>query len=685
MRITHALIICFGLLPNVVSAAEIEPTWQSMAENYEVPAWFQDGKIGVWMHWGISSAIDENRPHDGSHYGRRMYGVEGYDGRSEPDIRTTANLTKWHTERYGHPSEFGYEKLIPMFKAEEWDPDGLVRFFKECGSRFIMPVATHHDNFDMYESSFPWNSVDMGPKCDTIQEWKDAARKHGLKFGVSTHLYWSPRFFKTARQYQKPGTSEWLLFNMDYDPGEFAAQDSWNEHWYARCWELIERYDPDMFNNDSPYPDERRGKSLGVKLFSSFLNRDRKENGGQQTTVLSFKNPNVNRAAFTYNLERGMFGEMQEHPWIWATDLSGNWFYRKAARTRMSLPVLIGNAVDAISKNGVVMMNVAQRGDGTLPAPQAVMLRAFGAWINVNGEGIYGTRPWKVFGEGPLVIETRRSGENLKAFSAADIRFTVKDGDLYAFVMTPPTEDIVIKTLRTGGLYEDEIGQITMLGSSEILHWKRLPDRLIIQLPKMLPDQPVIGFRIKGKIGLVSAAIRKETSAGFIHPGISHNEAELEFVKSKLKTREQPWKLAWEELSSSSYAALSLKPRPVAHVERGAYNRPDIGGTFFMRDATAAYTHALLWVFTGNGAHAHKAADILDAWSSTLESVSNHDARLLVGMGGIQFCNAAELLKESWDSWPQENQEAFGTMLRSVLYPVIQDFYPTANGNWDAA
>jgi len=153
MKLKFILFICFGLFMNLAFAQEIEPNWESMAENYRVPEWFQDGKIGVWMHWGISSAADENRPHDGSHYGRRMYGAEGYDGTKEADIQTTAKLTEWHTKFYGHPSEFGYEDLIPLFKAEKWDPDGLVKFFRECGAHFIMPVATHHDNFDMYDYS----------------------------------------------------------------------------------------------------------------------------------------------------------------------------------------------------------------------------------------------------------------------------------------------------------------------------------------------------------------------------------------------------------------------------------------------------------------------------------------------------------------------------------------------------
>ncbi len=480
----------------------IDATWESMARHYTPPAWFMNGKIGVWMHWGISSAADENRPFDGSHYGRRMYGVEGFITPSknpEADNQRTAALTQWHTQRYGHPREFGYEDLIPHFRGEHWQPDELVAFFKDCGARFIMPVATHHDNFDMYDSSHPWNAVDMGPKRDTIREWKDAASRHGLKFGVSTHLYWMPRFFNAARQYQVPGTPEWQLFGMDYHPTEFASQDAWNQHWYDRCWELIEKYDPDLFNNDSPYPDEKTsgGKGLGVKLFASYLNRDRDENHGEQTAVLSFKNARANKAAFTYNLERGMFGETQDHPWMWATDLSGNWFYRKASKTRMSLPVLIGNAVDAISKNGVVMMNVALRGDGTLPEDQAALLSGFGAWIKINGEGIYGTRPWTVDGEGPTQIVTKRSGENLKAYTPQDIRFTTKDGDLYVFVLAPPTQDIVIASLAAGGLLASEIRNVSLLGSEETQVWERSPEGLTVTLPKISPPHPVIAFKIE--------------------------------------------------------------------------------------------------------------------------------------------------------------------------------------------
>jgi alpha-L-fucosidase len=294
---------------------------------------------------------------------------------------------------------------------------------------------------------------------------------------------------------------------MDYDPKGYASQDSWNEHWYARCWELIEKYDPDMFNNDAPFPDEKRGKSLGIKLFSSFVNRDLEENNGEQTVVFSCKSGSKDKRAFTYNLERGSAGEIKPEPWMWATDLSGGWFYRKGAVNRMSIPVMVGNAVDAISKNGVVMLNVALRGDGTLPENQAAYLTTFGAFLKTCGEGIYGTRPWTVFGEGPLKMKDGRQGENHQEFSQQDIRFTLRPGSgqasrgdtLYAFVLAPPVQDIRIKTLASGGVYDGEIGNISLLGSKEKIRWKRTAEGLSIKLPKSLPDHPVIGFRIVGK------------------------------------------------------------------------------------------------------------------------------------------------------------------------------------------
>ncbi|WP_139959457.1 alpha-L-fucosidase [Flavicella sediminum] len=497
IHFTLLLSICsFGL---VAQERKIQPTWESLAQNYQVPEWFLDGKIGVWMHWGIPSSIKGDRPHDGSHYGRWVYGTEDYIPKvpSEAVRKAVTKLKAWHIENYGPLEYFGYEDLIPQFKGENFDAEAIVKFVKECGARFIMPVATHHDNFDMYDSSFPYNSVKMGPKRDVLQEWKNAAYNNGLKFGVSTHLYWSPRFFNGARKYQKPNTPEWKLFNMDYDPVRFASQDSWNKHWYQRCWDVIEKYNPDMFNNDSPYPDLKTGKGIGLKLFTDYLNKDLKENNGKQTTVLSFKDAKKNKAAFTYNMERGMSGEIQEHPWMWATDISGTWFYRKGASNRILPSVLIGNAIDAISKNGVVMINIAQKGDGTIPENQIKILSDFGTFVKTNQEGIYRTRPWKIFGEGSLKIETRRGGENLKEFSEKDIRFTQKGNYLFVFVLAQPTQDITIESLKKGGLLKEAILNITLLGSTEKIKWQHNKQALSIQLPKeAMPNPHAICFKL---------------------------------------------------------------------------------------------------------------------------------------------------------------------------------------------
>ena len=173
--------------------------------------------------------------------------------------------------------------------------------------------------------------------------------------------------------------------------------------------------------------------------------------------------------------------------------------------------------------------------------------------------------------------------------------------------------------------------------------------------------------------------------AEFTHPGISHSQASIDFVKAKIASGEEPWASAWKSVQASRYADLDWRPQPRAHVERGPYNRPDIGSSEFSADANASYRHALQWALTGNEAHARKSAEILNAWSSTLQSVSNHDARLLIGMEGYEYCNAAELLKHTWDGWPQTDQTRFEKMLRDVFYPIIKNFYPSANGNWDAA
>lgn len=171
----------------------------------------------------------------------------------------------------------------------------------------------------------------------------------------------------------------------------------------------------------------------------------------------------------------------------------------------------------------------------------------------------------------------------------------------------------------------------------------------------------------------------------FTHPGIAHSRESIDFVKARIAAGEQPWLAAWERLNESRYSSADWKPQPFEHVERGPYNDPNIGSSEFSSDARAAYNHALCWALSNEEAHAKKAVEIINAWSGTLESVGNHDARLLIGMSGYHFCIAAEILRHTWSKWPDDEQSRFESMLRDVWYPVIKDFYPTANGNWDAS
>lgn len=186
-------------------------------------------------------------------------------------------------------------------------------------------------------------------------------------------------------------------------------------------------------------------------------------------------------------------------------------------------------------------------------------------------------------------------------------------------------------------------------------------------------------------VTLLAFACCSTASAEFTHPGVAHSQESIDFIKSRIAAGEQPWATAWQALKSSRYAALDWQPAPYPDVERGPSNDPDIGSSEFSNDAMAAYVHALCWVLSGEEAHAKKSAEIIDAWSKTLMSIGNHDARLLIGMSGYHFCIAAELLKHTDAAWPEVRQMQFATMLREIWYPVIKDFYPSANGNWDAA
>ena len=471
---------------------KFEASWTSLSA-YKTPAWFRDAKFGIFMHWGIQSAMQEDRPYGGSHYGRYMYGQGEYPPEHERSAMAE-KLLAWHTTTFGNPSTFGYKDFIPAFKAEKWNPDSLVAFFKLIGAKYIVPVAVHHDNFDMYESFHRWNAVKMGPKKDIIKGWKEATEKHGLRFGVSTHIDRVPSFFQTARKYDaaNPAYKDFYASNYLID---YAKDTAWNRVVYNRTTELISKYKPDLLYFDGALPGIQHGMNYGLEIAAQFYNNNIKQHNGKLEAVINLKH-GADKRAFVWDIERGQADALQQLPWQTDTDLSGGWFYRKT-NTQFTPDVLIGNLIDIVSKNGNLLLNVGLKGDGTLPENQIAVLKELGNWLSINGEAIYGTRPWLVYGEGPTKTTSGAFQEQKKPYTEEDIRFTVKNNFLYAFVLKTPGKNIEIKSLSSTLTLANKIEAVSLLGSNEIVQWKQTPTALEIKLPSSLPSKYAVAFKIQ--------------------------------------------------------------------------------------------------------------------------------------------------------------------------------------------
>jgi alpha-L-fucosidase len=451
------------------------------------------------MHWGVPSAVDENRPFNTGWYGAGMYLQNNQGGWSH-----TKGIYEFHVSRYGHPSKVGYKDLIPLWKAEHWDPDALVAFYKKIGAKYIVPVACHHDNFDCYDSSWQrWNSVQMGPHKDILAGWKKAAEKYDIRFGASTHLEFTPGFFKGAGGSDKTGP----LKGVPYDGADPRYRDlyltgvprpEFELNWFRRTKEIIDKYQPDLMFFDTGGLDVG---DYGLEIAAHFYNSNLQRHGGKEEGVINVKRNFDNRfKAVVSDIERGQTDSIRPYPWQSDTTLVSGWFYHKSP-LMITVGVLIGNLVDIVSKNGNLLLNVALKPDGTLPEDQRDVLEQLGIWLQVNGEAIYGTRPWKVFGEGPTQISEGRFKEQNNEYTSQDIRFTTKAGNLYAIVLAWPTNGkVTIKSLgEAARLLDGRIASVEMLGSKEILQWTRLANGLTIKCPDHQPCEHAFVLKISTK------------------------------------------------------------------------------------------------------------------------------------------------------------------------------------------
>ena len=410
-----------------IAPGPFQPEFESFAQ-YQCPEWFRDAKLGMWAHWGPQAV-----PMMGDWYAKHMY-VQGH-----PQY-------KHHLETYGHPSTNGYKDIIPLWKAEKWDPDRLMALYKKAGARYFVSMGSHHDNFYLWNSQLhKWNAVNMGPKRDVVGDWQKAAKKQGLYFGVSEHLGASFTWFQDSHKSDKTGPQAGVpydgadpkyqdLYHFPAEPGDkawYSTNPRWQQQWFDRIKELVDKYHPDLLYTDGGVP---FGNEVGRSLIAHLYNADAQKHGGKPQVVYTCKQES--KGMWIDDLERGVMPGIRPTPWQTDTSI-GDWYYNKNWKYR-GADWVIHMLVDIVSKNGNLLINVVQRPDGSLDPEAEQILAQMADWIAINGEAIYGTRPWLIHGEGPV----RAKGGNFKedfAYTAKDIRFTTKgDGTLYAFVMGWP-------------------------------------------------------------------------------------------------------------------------------------------------------------------------------------------------------------------------------------------------------
>lgn len=488
------LLLMAALAPAQAAAQKerpFEPTWESLKQ-YRVPAWFEDAKFGIFIHWGPYAA-----PAFGSEwYPRRMY--QKYRTNSEGKVTGGEEpVFQHHLERWGPQSKFGYKDFIPMFQAERWDPEQWADLFHQAGARYVVPVAEHHDGFAMYASSLTkWNAAQMGPRRDALGELAKAVRKRGMKLGASSHYAFNWRYYTFGEDYDTNDPNNSGLYGKPHPVGEPASKE-FLDLWFGRTVEIIDKYQPDVmwFDFCMNFPEfEPYRRKVGAHYYNQARAWGRE-------VALNYKNVRDGRfpeGTAVLDIERGKLDKIRDM--VWQTDTSvskKSWGYIENDEFKTT-DSLVDDLVDIVSKNGVLLLNVGPKADGTIPDQAQKILLEIGRWLKVNGEAIYGTRPWKVFGEGPTqVAQGHMSEARNQPFTFRDIRFTTKGQTLYAIALDWPGEKLTIQSLASSSKLESRnISSVHLLGVSQPLPWKRGVDGLIIELPKTRPCDYACVFKI---------------------------------------------------------------------------------------------------------------------------------------------------------------------------------------------
>lgn len=483
-------------IPNLSGEGPYKPTWDSLLQ-YEAPEWYRDAKFGIWAHWSPQCV-----PEAGDWYARLMY-MEG------------SKDYKYQLAHYGHPSKFGYKELCSQWTLLNWQPEELIQRYKKAGAKIFIALANHHDGFDTWNSKHQlWNAISMGPHRDVVGTWAALARQNGLRFGVTVHQHRNWWWFQTAhgadkagpltgvpydgRLTESAGKGEWWqgfdpqrLYSVKH-PFNALPDISYVKNFYDRTRDLIDQHDPDLLYFDNAlFPLGWAGMNIGAY----FYNHNLQTHGSKLEGVANVKNvPDKLAKAVVADYERGLTNRIMPYAWQSETCI-GQWHYNRALFDK---PGEFGGyahprdivhwLVDAVSKNGTFILNIPGKPDGTIDSKEQAFLDHFTAWMQVNGESIYATRPWKIYGEGPNIVQAGSfQGHSVAKLGPKDIRFTRNktNTSIYAIVLGWPEEPIVIQALgHSAATNPGKIEHVQLLGTEQKLDWKQEVNALHVRLPK---------------------------------------------------------------------------------------------------------------------------------------------------------------------------------------------------------
>ncbi len=539
MRAKHLVVLLSAILFSTfikaqdlhepMQSGKFEPTWESLAQ-YKIPEWFRNAKFGIWAHWGAQC-----QPEQGDWYARFMY-AEG-----SPEYN-------WHVKNLGHPSEFGFKDICNAWKAQNWNPEELVAFYKKAGARYFFAMGNHHDNFDNWNSKYQrWNSVNVGPKKDILGGWERAARHNGLYFGVSIHAAHAWRFYETAQGSDKTGDKAGVPYDgkltkadgkgkwwEGLDPQDLYAQNhslsensadlgsihgQWNwgngvsvpsvaycNNFYDRTVDMINKYNPDLLYFDDTALPLWPISDAGLRVAAHYYNRNIKNHGEKNEGVIFGKIlTDDQKKAILWDVERGAPDKIQDIPWQTCTCI-GEWHYRRSVYDEnryKSAKAVVQMLADVVSKNGNLLLNVPVRGDGTIDEKEHKVVEEIGQWMAINSDGIYDTRPWKIYGEGPSAdkanpISAQGFNEGRVKYTSADVRFTSKKSAVYAIIMAIPEKpELLIKSFSTNSpLHPKAVKSVELLGCGKV-SFSQSSEGLLVKLPQKYSGNLALILKIK--------------------------------------------------------------------------------------------------------------------------------------------------------------------------------------------